>query len=480
MRISPFQTTTFRLTVLAGLALIVLSGAVLGFLYWRMLSLIDGQIDGALQRECSDMTAAYERGGYERLRQTVADRASPSPDALRIYLLIGPNGFPIGNLTEWPVNAPVPGVATDVNVLRAVKGARVRTLNFSDGSRLLVGRTLTERNNFEHIVAESLFSVLAANLLLGAAAGTVIAFYARRRLGQINATAQAVLEGNLSERIAVGDGGDEYDQIAQNINAMLDRIQRLIATIRGVTENIAHDLRTPLNRLRGRLEVALMSPRSEEEYRAVLKRAIAETETIVETFNGILKIARIKAGALTLPRAPVDLAEVAEELIDLYQVFAEESGVVIGSQLSSDHVRRDCAFALGDAHLISQAAANLLDNAIKYSPQGGTVVITAARTVEGASLTVGDSGPGIPADKRTAILDRFVRLDSAAGKQGFGLGLSFVAAVAEWHGARLELSDNKPGLRATLRFPAVFSVRSQPVHELPKEKYVLAEQDHKG
>jgi signal transduction histidine kinase len=475
MQNSPFQTTTFRLTVLACLAFIALGGAVLGLVYWRMLSLIDGQIDGALQRECSDMSAAYERGGYERLRQTVADRASPRPDASRIYLLIGPDGSPTGNLTEWPVNAPVPGVATDVDVLHAAKGARVRTLNFSDGSRLLVGRTLTERNNFEHIVAESLFSVLAANLLLGAAAGTVIAFYARRRLGQINATAQEVLEGNLSERIAVGDGGDEYDQIAQNINAMLDRIQRLIATIRGVTENIAHDLRTPLNRLRGRLEVALMSPRSEEEYRAVLKRAIAETETIVETFNGILKIARIKAGALTLPRAQVDLAEVVEELIDLYQVFAEESGVVIGSQLSSDRV-----FALGDAHLISQAAANLLDNAIKYSPQGGTVVITAARTAEGASLTVSDSGPGIPADKRTAILDRFVRLDSAAGKQGFGLGLSFVAAVAEWHGAHLELSDNKPGLRATLRFPAVLSVRSQPIHEFPKEKYVLAEQDHKG
>ena len=149
-----------------------------------------------------------------------------------------------------------------------------------------------------------------------------------------------MLEGNLSGRIAVGDGGDEYDQIAQNINAMLDRIQRLIATIRGVTENIAHDLRTPLNRLRGRLEVALMSPRSEEEYRAVLKRAIAESETIVETFNGILKIARIKAGALTLPRALVDLAEVVEELIDLYQVFAEESGVVVESKIPSARVRQ--------------------------------------------------------------------------------------------------------------------------------------------
>lgn len=479
MRISPLRTTTFRLTVIAVLAFIVLGGATLGFLYWRMLSLIDGQIDGALQRECADMTAAYESGGYERLRQTVADRASPRPDALRIYLLTGPGGSPTGNLTEWPANAPMPGGAADIDVLHAAKSARVRTLNFSDGVRLLVGRTLSERNHFQDIVAESLFSVLAANLLLGAVAGTVIALYARRRLGQINATAHEVLQGNLSGRIVVGDGGDEYDQIAQSINAMLDRIQRLIATVRGVTENIAHDLRTPLNRLRGRLEVALMSPRSEEEYRAVLKRAIAETETIVETFNGILKIARIKAGALTLPHAPVDLAEVVEELIDLYQVFAEESGVIVRSQLPPDRAQRGVLFVLGDAHLISQAVANLLDNAIKYSPQGGTVVVSAVQTAEGASLTISDSGPGIPEDKRTAILDRFVRLDSAAGKQGFGLGLSFVAAVAEWHGARLELSDNKPGLRVTLGFPAVLNMRLQDTRGLPADKRIRAEQDHK-
>jgi signal transduction histidine kinase len=457
----------------------VLGSAALGFLYWRMLSLIDDQIDGALQSECSDLATAYESGGYVRLQQTVADRASPRPDASRIYLLIGPDSLTTGNLAEWPGDAPMPGESADVHVHHATKSARVRTVNFPDGIRLLVGRTLSERNNFRSIVAESLLSVLAANLLLGAVAGTVIALYARRRLGQINATAQAVLEGNLSERIAVGDGGDEYDQIAQNINAMLERIQQLIATIRGVTENIAHDLRTPLNRLRGRLEVTLMSPRSEEEYRAVLKRAIGESETIVETFNGILKIARIKAGALALPREPVDLAEMVEELVDLYQVFAEESGVVVKSRLPSDRSRREGLFVLGDAHLISQAVANLLDNAIKYSPSGGAVVITATKNPEGVSLTISDSGPGIPKDKRTAILDRFVRLDSASGKQGFGLGLSFVAAVAEWHGARLELSDNKPGLRGTLRFPAASSLGSQASAQNPEEKRAPAEQ-HQG
>ena len=208
----------------ACLAFIALGGAVLGILYWRMLVLIDGQIDGALQRECSEMTAAYEKGGYERLRQTVADRASPSPDALRIYVLMGPDEAPTGNLAHWPASAPNPGAAADVQALRDAKSARVRTLNFPDGIRLLVGRTLSERNLFQDLVAELLLSVLAANLLLGAAAGTVLAFYARRRLGQINATTKDVLEGNLSGRIEVGEGGDEYDQIAQNINAMLDRI----------------------------------------------------------------------------------------------------------------------------------------------------------------------------------------------------------------------------------------------------------------
>ncbi len=454
MRISPLQTTTFRLTVFACLAFTVLGGAVLGFLYWRMLFLIDDQIDRALQRDLSDMTAAYESGGYGRLRQTVADRASQGPDALRIYLLTAPGASSAGNLALWPENAPNPGVAADIEVDHGAKYVRIRTLNFPDGVRLLAGRSLSERNNFQKIVAQTLFSVLVANLLLGAAAGTLTALYARRRLQQISMTAQAVLEGDLSGRIAAGKDGDEYDQVAQHINTMLDRIQRLIATVRGVTENIAHDLRTPLNRLRGKLEVALMSPRSEAEYRAVLKWAIGETETIVETFNGILKIARIKAHALALPRTPVDLAEVAEELIDLYQVFAEESGVVLESQLPSAGIQQRASIVLGDAHLISQAAANLLDNAIKYSPEGGRVVVAVARTEDGVSLAITDSGPGIPADKRTAILDPFVRLDSASGKQGFGLGLSFVAAVAEWHGAGLEMSDSQPGLQVTLKFPA--------------------------
>jgi signal transduction histidine kinase len=447
------HSTAFRLMVFAALAFIAVGGAVIAFLYCSMLLSIDSQIDGTVSRESADLREAYDRGGYPALRQIVAYRAQLHQDAQRVYLLQGPEGAVTGNLERWPPEAPEPGPSKDIEVPHPAKMARVRTFIFP-GVRLLVGRALSERANFRKIAGESLLFVLAANLLLGAAAGTLLARYAGRRLGRINAAAQDVLDGNLSGRVAVGTGGDEYDHLAQTINAMLDRIQRLMATVRGVTENIAHDLRTPLNRLHGRLETALISLRTPEEYRDVLKRAIAESETIVGTFNAMLKIARIKAGSFPMSQTPVDLVKVVSELIDLYQAFAEESGVSLEARHPSASKMARSIIVLGDLHLISQAAANLLDNAIKYSPAGSKVVITVAQDADRVSLIVADNGPGIPAAKRTAILDRFVRLEAAAGKEGFGLGLSFVSAVAEWHAARLELTDNKPGLCAGLFFPA--------------------------
>jgi signal transduction histidine kinase len=441
--------------VFATLAFIAIGGAVIAFSYYSMLHVIDAQIDGTVSRESADLTAAYERGGYGVLRQAIAYRAQLQLDAQRVYLLEGPDGTVTGNLRQWPAEAPEPGRSKDIEIPHPAKAARVRTFAFPEGSRLILGRALTERTNFRKTAGESLLFVLAADLLLGAAAGILLARYAGHRLGRINAAAQEVLDGNLSGRVAVGTGRDEYDHLAQTINAMLDRIQRLMTTVRGVTENIAHDLRTPLNRLHGRLETALLSLRTPEEYRDVLKRAIAESETIVGTFNAILKIARIETGAFPSSQAPIDLTKVARDLVDLYQAFAEDSGISLEARLPSHSNRiARSVFVLGDLHLISQAAANLLDNAIKYSPAGSKAVIAVMQDADGASLTVADDGPGIPATKRTAILDRFVRLETANGKEGFGLGLSFVSAVAEWHGARLELTDNKPGLRAALLFPA--------------------------
>jgi signal transduction histidine kinase len=433
--------------MVACFAFMAVGALVVGFMYWSMMSVIDGQIDGAISRDFAAMTATYRRDGYEGLRKIVADSASPQPDAMRVYLLKGPGETLTGNLQQWPAGEPEPGKTADIDVPHAAVAVRVRTLAIGEGVYLLVGRSLLERGNLNTIMAESVVGALLADLLLGIAAASVLARYARRRLGRVNAAAQEVIEGNLSVRVANGDVADEYDDLAGTINAMLDRIQRLVATVKGVTENIAHDLRTPLHRMRGGLEVALMAPRKPEEYRAVLERTIAEADTIIGTFNGILKIGRIKAGALE-PAEPVDLAEIMEELADLYQAFAEKNGITLKALSPIGTL-----IVEGDAHLISQAVANLLDNAIKYSPAGGHVVIAASQTSLGVTLSIADKGPGVPADKRAAILERFARLEETAAKPGYGVGLSFVLAVAEWHGARLTLADNNPGLLASLSFP---------------------------
>jgi signal transduction histidine kinase len=441
--------------VFASLAFVAMGGAVIVFLYYSMLLIIDNQINGALSRESTNLTAAYAAGGYDGLRQAVASRASPQHDAARLYLLEGPNSEVSGNLNEWPADKVRPGETKDIEVSHAARQVRARMLIFGPDIRLLIGRALTERSNFQRIAGRSFLFVLAGNLLLGVAAGALLARYAARRLEQINAIAQKVLEGDLSVRVGVRAGGDEYDILAQNINTMLHRVERLVAMVRGVTENIAHDLRTPLNALRVKLEAALIVPRSSEDYRGVLSRAIGETEAIVATFNRILKIARIRASAIALPGEEADLAEVVQEVSELYGALAGESGIALEVQLPAKHVGEEKkVFVRGDAYLISQAIANLLDNAIKYSPPDSTILIAAHQGSAGVSVTVADQGPGIPPGKQSAILERFVRLEGAAGKEGFGLGLSFVAAVAEWHGARLELADNGPGLRATLYFPA--------------------------
>jgi signal transduction histidine kinase len=349
----------------------------------------------------------------------------------------------------------------DIEVDHPARKVRARTFSFGPNTRLLMGRALTERANFQRIAAQSLLFVFAGNLLLCIAAGALLARYAGRRLEQINAIAQKVLEGDLSVRVRAG--GDEYDSLAQNINTMLHRVERLVAMVRGATENIAHDLRAPLNALRVKLEAALIAPRSSEDYRSVLRRAIGETEAIVTTFNSILKIARIKASALALPGGQANLPEVVQELSELYEALAEESGISLEVRLPKKGMEGEKeVFVRGDAHLISQAIANLLDNAIKYSPRGSTVLIAVEQSSDGPSVTVADRGPGIPPGKRTAILERFVRLEEAAGKEGFGLDLRFVAAVAEWHGARLELADNLPGLCVTVYFPAASQEETQP------------------
>jgi signal transduction histidine kinase len=268
-----------------------------------------------------------------------------------------------------------------------------------------------------------------------------------RRVDAINRTSKEIMSGDLSRRIPVSRRGDEFDQLAENLNAMLDQIERLLAAMKEVSDNIAHDLRSPLARLRSRLEVTLMEDPDDAAYRETIGRTIEEADGLLKTFNGLLSIAQAEAGAARAGFAPVDLATLVADVAELYEPLAEDLGLALAVEVDEAGTIR------GDRNLLFQALANLVDNALKYSPPESRVTLRLARQADRVALSVSDHGPGIPAEARARVKERFVRLESSRSTPGSGLGLSLVAAVAELHGGTLELADNGPGLIARLELP---------------------------
>jgi signal transduction histidine kinase len=284
-------------------------------------------------------------------------------------------------------------------------------------------------------------------LLLGLSGGALMSRNMLARLESINRTSAEIIDGDLSRRVPVGTAHDEFDALAENLNAMLDRIERLMKGVREVTDSVAHDLRTPLTRLRNRLETTLRHSDPAGTQTPEIEAAVAETDQLITTFNALLLIAEADAGVARGEMGPIDLAPIVEDIAELYGPLAEEKEVTLRIA-PAGATRID-----GNRSLISQALANLVDNAIKYTPSGGVVTVTASETPGGVELRVADSGPGIPEAERARVVERFVRLDASRSAPGTGLGLSLVAAVARLHEARLLLEDNKPGLRAVIRFP---------------------------
>jgi signal transduction histidine kinase len=274
-----------------------------------------------------------------------------------------------------------------------------------------------------------------------------------RRIDDMSETAHGIMEGDLKGRLAIAGTGDELDRLALNLNAMLDRIGELMAGMQQVTDNIAHDLKTPLTRLRNKAEEALRSAKSTDALRAALDGAIEEADNLIRVFNALLMIARLEAGRISDNMDDLDLSEIVSGVAELYEPLAEEAGLtLVGDVAPGLHV-------FGNRELIGQALANLVDNALKYGrpESGGEAVVTvAARRMDAdIELSVSDHGPGIPEEDRGRVLDRFVRLDASRSQPGFGLGLSMVAGVVRLHGGQLRLEDNAPGLRTVIALPAI-------------------------
>jgi signal transduction histidine kinase len=279
---------------------------------------------------------------------------------------------------------------------------------------------------------------------IGLIGGTVMSRNLLRRVEQVNRTSERVMTGNLSDRVPLHGTRDEFDQLAANLNRMLDQIERLMTAMREVTDDVAHDLRTPLSRLRARLERALVNPSAGMS--EAIRAAIDEADRLLATFNALLRIAELESGTHLDQTAPIDLSEVARSAAELYEPVAEEKGFTV-SVVAEPGVRIS-----GDWHLLSQALANLLDNALKYAG-GGEIELRVFNENRQAILEVADQGPGIPEADRQSVLDRFVRLEPSRTTPGNGLGLSLVRAIARRHDGSATLEDNRPGLRVRLQFP---------------------------
>ncbi len=457
------RTTTFRLTLAYLTIFALFSVFLLGFFALNTRRLITEQINSTVNAEINGLAEQYEQGGIRRLVATV-DVRSHRPGS-NLYLVTTPNGQGLaGNVaslepgtldaTGWRETAYRRlGEADAPN-----HNALVRVSELPGGFRLLVGRDLEERERLFDIIAVAGRWSIAIMVVLGLAGGLFVSRRVLRRVDAMSDTARTIMAGDLSGRLPVNGSGDELDRLADNVNVMLERIEMLLRGFKEVSDNVAHDLKTPLTRLRNRCEAALRAAASEQEYRAALEATIEESDGLIRTFDALLMIARAESGEAGSGMVVCDAAEIVRDVGELYEPLAEENGLRLKVEAPGP------APVKAHRELISQALANLLDNALKYGVLAGggdpnsvatTGEIRVIADVEGdrVRLSVGDNGPGIPPSECARVIERFVRLEQSRSKPGSGLGLSLVAAVARLHGGELSLGDNAPGLVATLVLP---------------------------
>ena len=452
------RNATFRLALLY-LALFSLSVLLLfGFIYWATVGYQSRQLDITINTELQQLTTIHQQSGTSSLINTIQDQINRRIDRNQILALIDSNNFFIaGNIDDLPRRARTDGwleFEVELDNDRHDDDIDIRALiqTLPDGLRLLVGRNIEPLERQHELILEAMLWGLIITIALGLTGGLVLSISSLRKIERISRTGRAIMAGDLSQRIPLpklpADGGNDVDQLAVTLNAMLDQIQALMDSLRQVSNDIAHDLRTPLTRLRGQLE-ELQSQTSDEILLVQIDEAIAEVDGMLVTFNALLRIAQVEANAAREDFAPIDLATVVQDVAELFEPLASANDLT----LTVDSAKTKAFSFLGDRDLIFQALVNLLDNAIKYTPAGGAIELTVSVSAKEVYLTVADNGPGIPDSEHERVVQRFYRLEKHRSQTGNGLGLSLVAAVAKRHGGQLLLVDNQPGLRATLVLP---------------------------
>jgi signal transduction histidine kinase len=417
--------------------------------YWMTAGFMARQTDETIEIEITALAEQYRRRGLSGLGDLIGERMRVDPDGSAIYLFATPDYKPLaGNLDEWPnLVADDDGWLTfsREDTVAGEVPARARLFVLRDGLHLLVGRDIRDLVRTEAMIRRGLGWGLGLSVALGLLGGLLMSRRINRRIEVINQTSREIMTGDLSQRIPDRGTGDEFDKLSAQLNAMLDRIEELMQGVRHVTDNIAHDLRTPLTRLRTQLET-LRADTTTATAKAGVEASIEEADRLLGTFNALLRIARIEAGGGHRKQDRVELDRIAHDAVEMYRALAEEEGVAVETSLQKVTVS-------GDRDLIFQAVVNLVDNAVKYVLPGGTVSVAVGTAPAGRYVEVRDNGPGIGDEHKDRVTERLYRVDDARGTPGSGLGLSLVAAVAARHRARLEFRDADPGLIARLTWP---------------------------
>lgn len=465
-----FRTTAFKLSLAYLVIFAIGAGVVLGGIDWNVNQLLDSQIGQTVEAEINGLAEQYETGGIRQLVATVERRTQQPGSSLYLVTNFAGQGL-AGNVQTLPPGViDHPGLVETPyerqNDARPSHMALARVFLLPSGFRLLVGRDLEERENLRNVMIHALFTSLFWLSLVGLIGGLAVSLKILRRVDAMNASAKTIMAGDLSGRLPLAGTGDELDRLAENLNAMIARIGELMAGLREVSDNIAHDLRTPLTRLRNGAEAGLRSAHDAQR-RFALEKVIGEADALIAVFNALLMIARADAGTGRESMIEADAGVILADVAELYEPLAEEQGTALRTDIEPGLAVK------ANRELLGQAMANLIDNALKYgrvlpgaepkrtgpvTSAGNAEIAVSARKSSGrVEIVVADRGQGIPEADRARVLERFVRLEGSRSRPGSGLGLSLAAAIARLHGGDLRLEDNAPGLRIVMTLPAALA-----------------------
>lgn len=441
------RTSAIRLALRYAVWQVAVLAIALGGLYLLTQRYVATQIEASLHGEIVDLSAMPESALRARIAALTARSAQSS--SARHYLMQPAQGEPVGDVRSWPGAAHADGKVRTVRIaLRRAEDAHDReepvalpvvAMALREGGRLLIAQDIGQAEDLREFILAAAGGVLVLTAVLSLALGWALGWRWLKRIETINETAGAIAAGDLGRRVAATPRGDEFDLLADHLNHMLARIEHAVAGMREVSDNVAHDLRKPLARLKTRLEVTLLEPRDTAEYRSVLAKTVEDVDDLMRIFEALLSIARLEAGSEIAPFERIDLAVLTREVAELYAAQAEDEDRLFRLEIPADLRVR------GNRQLLAQAVSNLLDNAFKYSPPASSVTVTLVTRNGLACMEVADQGPGIAASERSGMTERLARGDAARSQPGSGLGLALVKAIASLHGGHLELADTPGG-----------------------------------